>query len=481
MRRIYVLTLSALFAAACAQTPPERAIIEDAAEALGGADAVMAVQSLTIEGEGTNGNLGQNITPEAELPLYRVTGYRRTMDFANHRARLEQTRTATFAWVFAPQAQNFIIDGDLAFNIGANGQRTGQSERVAKERANEYLHHHPIGIVRAALDPAAQLSNYRAEGGEGGVEKVDLTLANSEVVTLAVDATTKLPVSTLSMAYNANLGDVAIETTFAGYEDVANLKLPTRLSSKLDQYEVTDITITDHTVNAPADGLAGPAGVEAAAAPVANVTVTPLGAGLWFLSGQSHNSLVAEFSDHLKLVEVPQNETRALAVIAKARELKPDKPLTHVVVTHHHFDHSRGLRAAVSEGLTIITHESNEAFFKELAARTHSIVQDALARNPRDLQIETVGDERVVEDRARRMEIYHLTDDLHAGTAVVVYFPRERVLFSADSFGPTTWVSQPWVSNLLATVDKRKLRVSNFVPVHGVPSKPAEVAKLASS
>src|SRR5688500_10763276 len=136
MRRIYVLTLSALLAGACTQAPPERAIIDEAAEALGGAEAVLAVQSLSIEGEGTNGNVGQNMTPEAEMTLFKVTGYRRTMDFANRRARLEQTRTATFSWPFAPAVQNFSVDGDLAFNTAPNGQATGQSERVAIERAN---------------------------------------------------------------------------------------------------------------------------------------------------------------------------------------------------------------------------------------------------------------------------------------------------------------------------------------------------------
>jgi hypothetical protein len=211
MSPVHVPALSALLAAACAPTPPERAIVQEAAEALGGEDAILAVQSLTIEGEGTNGNVGQNMTPEAEMLLFKVTGYRRTMDFANLRARLEQTRTATFVYPLAPQVQNFSVDQALAFNTAPNGQVTAQSERVAKERGNEYLHHHPIGIVRAALDPAATLSNHRVEGGEGNVERVDLTLANGEVVTLAVDGATKLPFSVTSMAYNTNLGDVAVE------------------------------------------------------------------------------------------------------------------------------------------------------------------------------------------------------------------------------------------------------------------------------
>ena len=67
-------------------------------------------------------------------------------------------------------------------------------------------------------------------------------------------------------------------------------------------------------------------------------------------------------ADHLTLIEAPLSEARTLAVIARARELKPGTPLTQLVTTHHHFDHTAGLRAAIAEGLTIITHEGNRAF-----------------------------------------------------------------------------------------------------------------------
>jgi hypothetical protein len=53
--------------------------------------------------------------------------------------------------------------------------------------------------------------------------------------------------------------------------------------------------------------------------------------GIWWLAGQSHHSVLVEFSDHLMLIEAPQNDTRTLAVIAKARELVPGKPLTQIV------------------------------------------------------------------------------------------------------------------------------------------------------
>ena len=70
------------------------------------------------------------------------------------------------------------------------------------------------------------------------------------------------------------------------------------------------------------------------------------------------------------LIEAPQNDTRALAVIAKARELRPGKPITQVVNTHHHFDHSGGLRAAVSEGTRRSSpRRPNVAFYKDATTR----------------------------------------------------------------------------------------------------------------
>ncbi len=73
-----------------------------------------------------------------------------------------------------------------------------------------------------------------------------------------------------------------------------------------------------------------------------NVTVEEVAPGVWFLAGQSHHSVVVAFKDRLVMIEAPQSEARSLAAIARARELRPGTPLTHLVMSHHHFDHSTG-------------------------------------------------------------------------------------------------------------------------------------------
>jgi glyoxylase-like metal-dependent hydrolase (beta-lactamase superfamily II) len=222
------------------------------------------------------------------------------------------------------------------------------------------------------------------------------------------------------------------------------------------------------------DGEAGDLAAPAAAAsapsvagvPPAKVDVTELGKGIWLLAGQSHHSVLVEFADHLTLIETPQHDTRALAVIAKAKELRPDKPLTHVINTHHHFDHSGGLRAAVAEGLTVVTLKGNGAFFQEAMSRPHTIVPDALAKAPKPLKLEVIEKDTELKDAAMTVNLFTIDGSSHSDTMLMAYFPKDRLLVEADVYSPAAAV-HPFAANLLENVTKRKLKVDRIVPIHG--------------
>lgn len=483
MKRTKWISLLAVVAltGACASASPERQIIDDAAEALGGAERIQAVKTLVVEGEGSNGNLGQDMSPDATGQTFTVTAYRRAIDLGSGRVRIEQMRTPNFTFFQGqqPQKQVLGLDGNVAYNVAANGTATRANDTVANDRRAE-MYHHPLTIVRAALDPAAKLSNPRSQDNQS---VVDIATTGGLNLTLAIDAMTKLPSRVVSMTYNTNLGDVAVETAFADYQDVNGLKLPARLTTKTDKYQTAELRVSKQALDGDTGDLAAPSAAASAAAPTpppATVTVQEVAPGIWWLAGQSHHSVLVEFADHLKLIEVPQNDARALAVIAKARETKPDKPLTHAIVTHHHFDHSGGIRAAISEGLTLIAQKGSAQYYQDAAQRAHTIVPDALAKNPKPAKVEAVDQDLELKDATRTVNLYRIAGSPHATTLLMAYFPRERILVEADVYTPGNPVA-PYAPNLLENITMRKLRVDRIVPIHGMIGPFGDLVKTAQA
>jgi hypothetical protein len=476
------MILVAALAGGCNRNPAAK-VLANATDAVGGKDKIMALGTLTIEGEGTNPNLGQNLTPEAPLTVWKVTGFSESFDPEKGRMHLEQVRTAQFPFALATTIRdNHSLDRDIAWDTDQDGNNTRATERVALERRVELLHH-PIAVLRAAFDPSAKVGNYRQRGD---VEMIDVTTVNGDAVTLSVSKDTHLPFSVTSRADQPNLGDVPIETKFLDYEDQGGLKLPRHLVSTIDKWVRSDIRVSKNRINAPVN-LTAPDPIRAALAAPANppvsVTVEPVSTGIWWLNGDgNHHSVVIEFSDHLTLFEVPTSESRAKAVIERARSLSFGKPLTEVIVSHHHFDHSAGLRTALAEGLAVITQHGNLAFFKDLIARPHTLVPDELATAlaPPPVQIKVVDDEVTLKDDFMELDLYHVKNNSHADTLLMGWLPREHILIQADLYD-SGWQRFPWADNLRENVELRKLKPEKDVPIHGKIENWADVLKTMSA
>jgi len=480
MNRRMASGLIALLVSACAPASPEQQVIDDAIEAMGGAGRIRDVKALSIQGAGTAPNAGQNRTPDDELPVWKVNEYTRRIDLVNGRTRVQQVREAQF--LFAGdlvQRQTQGLDGDAAYNVAANGTITRAGAAAARDRRSELLHH-PVTFLRTIVDADLTLSNLRARAGE---RLVDIAMPAGGTMTLGIDSATHLPTRVVSMAANANMGDVAIETRFSDYEEIDGLQLPRRLTTKMDYYLQLDLQVTKNAVDGDMSELAIPAELKQAKVPEPPpvvVTVEPVATGIWWLAGSgNHRSVVFEFDDHLVLFEAPVNEARTKAVIDKARTLSP-KPLTKAIVSHHHFDHSGGLRAAIAEGLTIVTHRSNEAFFRSLVGRQHTIAPDTLEKVRRLVMFELVDDQLTLKDKSMEVQLYHLLDNPREGTNIYAYVPRDRILVQADLYD-ATWLRHSWGANVLQNLERRGLQIERSVPVHGVIEPFAQMVKTIKS
>lgn len=457
----------------CASPSPEMQLIIDSAEVMGGERAISRLETLVIEGDGRQYRLGQNNRPSDDLPYYEVESYVREIDLVNSSWRVGQTRSSRYPTgnpVYS-QEQTFGTDGDIAYNITEDGTVSRASARAAAERLVDQ-YDHPATLVNLALTEGTVVANLRQEDGQ---DVVDITAPSGQTYMMYVDSNTKFPTSIVTMGYDPMLGDVTRATRFEDYFEGggfggfgARLTLPRGIDVYVDDFPTWELRV-DTATDRELDDLSAPG--EAGSAPVpefrANVQVEEVGDGIWLLAGQSHHSVLVEFDDFLALVEAPQNDARTLAVIAQARELQPDKPLRYVVSTHHHFDHSGGIRAAVSEGLTVITHQTNADFYEDLAQRSHTRMPDALENNPQELTLELVDNDIYELGEGRRtMQIARVRPNDHTDAMLVGYLPRERTLIEADLYTPNS-EEAPFAETILETIEEREWRVEQVLPIHG--------------
>jgi hypothetical protein len=175
---------------------------------------------------------------------------------------------------------------------------------------------------------------------------------------------------------------------------------------------------------------------------------------------------VVEFDHRLVMFEAYCGEAQTLARIDAANRLVAGKKVEAVIVTHHHFDHTGGLRAAVSRGLEVISQRGNEGIIRELVTRPAVNYPDALARDPHELEFTPVDDKLVLEDRTHRLEIYRVVEHSHMPNAVFAYLPKERITMEGD-FGDESWQLHWWGSALAANIKHYGIRPLTNIAVHG--------------
>lgn len=460
-------------------------VIDSAAEALGGRQRILAIKSIKIEGYAQiayqNGGGNISTSPDAPQKWVDVPEYEKIIDLEHRRMRVRQRQHNHF--VFA-SVDGYLgrtvtiaaLDDDVAYNVGADGRATRTASAAVAARRVEMLSH-PVALVRAILDQRARVSNLRSEGG---LDLVDVVTAEGDRMTLAVDRASRLPAWISWVARNENLGDLTFRLHFTGYLPVKGILLPNGFNTVIDFRNISqnELYVDANTVDGEIPNLAAPAELRAAAPPSPNtpmVDATPVTRGTWLLTGSGGaNSVLFEFADHLTLFELPTSQAWARALIDKAQSVVSGKRVTEVIVSHHHFDHTGGLRQAIASGLTIIAQKGNEALFREIAARKSTVDPDAIGATPRPLKFRAVDDRLQLKDASMTVDVYRTVSNSHMAEGVFAHVPQDRLLIQGD-FYDASWEIYWWQETYMDNVRYRNLQVERDVPVHGRVSTLQEV------
>jgi glyoxylase-like metal-dependent hydrolase (beta-lactamase superfamily II) len=319
----------------------------------------------------------------------------------------------------------------------------------------------PHGLIKAALATNATVQGRAIAFAVPGRYTVKATLDGNNLVE-KVEAVLSNPV----------VGDMPMEVVYADYRDFGGVKFPTRIRQAAGGFPTMDFTVSDVKPNAQVD-IQVPDNIRQATMPYARVASERVADGVWYVTGGTHHSVVIEMKDHVIVVEAPLNDERATAVIAEARRLAPGKPIRPVINSHHHFDHSGGLRAFAAEGIGVITHESNRAFFESALMAPATMTPDKQQGARRQVAVEGVRDRHMLTDGTRTVEIHHMAGNTHADGMLIVYLPKERLLIQADAFtpgppnAPAPAIMNPLSVNLADNITRLNLAVDRLLPLHG--------------
>jgi len=455
-------------------------VLDAAVDAIGGRAAVDGVKAVRIRLSGETTPRFQTTTP---APPYAPGRYQEetVIDLEQNRLAVVQTTSgAGFRGnarivLAAGKGQTFDLLNRVATPIDA---ANAQQQQFA-----QYQRRLPTLILRTALQRDATLRFVGEDTVDGAPHNV-ITFVHVDGLQMAlyVNAKTNL-ISKYELIYPDTLtGDEASEIYFDDYRKVGDLMVPSTFRWKQADDVVAKWTydvafnppIADTTFDDRTDGFRVLAVNPGQAAQQRKVAVEKLGDGVYLvnnLGGGVYNMMAVEFANHIVVIEAPLSSQVSEQGIAEIKKAIPNKPIAFVAVTHHHSDHSGGLRAFVAEGATVVTTQGNAGYMKSLVASKE--LKDGLAKSPKALKMEFVDNKkRVFSDATQTLELHDIGPSPHAREMLVAYLPKQRIVFQGDLFfspyeGQLLGFAQETTQQFAARIRALGFSVDKLAGVHG--------------
>ena len=455
LKKCAVAALVNLLAATAVSAQDARTAVTNASKAMG----VDSLRSVQYSGSGYDFAFGQAYSPMSPWPKFTVKSYTRSIDFERSASQATRVRTqfenpprgGGQQPLAGEQTQNQTII------VGPNTPWTQQLEIVVT----------PHGFLRAAAAKAATVQTQTVGGKRFTV--VTFTGDNKAKVNGYINDQNLLE-RVETWVDNPMLGDMLYESLYSDYKDYNGVKFPSHIVQNQGGWPLLDLTVSDVKPNGAA--AIQPAAAAGGGAPPAGgaIPTEKLADGVYLIRGAGAISLAFDFKDYAVVMEGPGDEARGEAVIAETKKLIPNKPIRYLINTHHHFDHSSGLRPFVAEGATIVTHQVNKPWFEKVLASPRTLSPDRLQQSKKKVIVDAVDDKKVLTDGNQVIELYHIRGNMHNAGLLFAYLPKQKILIQADMLGvPMPNAPMPvnsYGENFLMNLDRLKLDVATMVPIH---------------
>jgi glyoxylase-like metal-dependent hydrolase (beta-lactamase superfamily II) len=505
----YTLAIAAVIAAT--QIPPALAqkpvdLVKQAIAAEGGADALRALKGLSIKGDAKFWEPGQSFAAGGEPRFLGNATFTITWDLARGVARTDWDRDQKYPDPPIKLQYSEVLMPALGFVTDAKGSQPMSRIRVAAQ-LRELERASPRLLLDAADDP----NNVRAiEGeklGKQSLPAVSFTQAGTKFIIL-FDRMTHLPAAIRTRDDDNINGDSNYDLVLGEWKALGGAQLAQSLSYQINGTEVAKLNYRDVTANPSiaADVLAVPDTIKSAANPPATSNVPyqwvlrrlfltrfldsdsiifPSGGGLSLVElapnvqhveGGTANNLIVAMKDYLVVFDAPYGELQSRWTIDAAKAKYPGKPIKYLVLTHHHMDHTGGMRTYVAEGATVIVPAPDKAYFEKDVRAPRTLVPDDLQKRPRPATIVEVKDQMSLKDDTEEIRLYNISNP-HVQGMIIGHVMKANVLYVTDLISPRGPVGR---SEATVSVGDalRKFGISGAVIAggHGTTARQSDIA-----
>jgi len=326
--------------------------------------------------------------------------------------------------------------------------------------------------------------------------------------TILFDPKTHLPAAVRTRDDDNINGDSNFDLVLTNWKAVGGVQIAESLSYRVNDVEVGKLNYQEVSANpaVSADTFTAPAAVSAKAKPPATGNVPyqwvlrrlfltrftdsdniifPEGGGLKLVElapnvqhveGGTANNLIVAFKDHLVIFDAPYGELQSRWTIDAAKAKYPGKPIRYLVLTHHHMDHTGGMRTYVAEGAKIIVPSGDKAYFEKDVKSPHTVVPDDLQKKPHSAEIIEVKDQMTLKDEAAEIHLYNIANP-HVQGFLLAHVVNGNVLYVTDLISPRGPIERSEATVAVGTVLKKYgITGTTIVGGHGTLAKQADIA-----